>query len=138
MLTTKTMMMNWMWKKNYIFVVVVVDYSHFYAHKYQHYCENSMEISNWNKSMTHTTHLYRIHINLINVYTFLYTLHILANPHTHAHKHTSIEHIKNIHMRKEISQKCNVCHVIDFFQCGLKMHITNTRKRSRAGSSNLS
>lgn len=113
MLTTKTMMMNWMKKTTYVVVVVVVVYSHSYAHKYQHFCENSMEIR-------------AAHIDIIYVYTLLYTLHISARTHTHTTEQYNI--IESIHMRKEISQKCNVCHVIDFY------NVWNCKCISRAHS----
>lgn len=64
----------------------------------------------------------------------LYTEHTIA---TNSHRHYLCEHIiihplyirkliENVHMRNEISQKCNICHVIDFYNVELQMHITNT------------
>lgn len=109
MLTTKTMMMNWMERKKlYCCCRRCGLFAHFYAHKYQHYCENSMEISDWNKSMIHTTHM-----PLCIQCTLLYTLHMLT------HTHPNIAYHKN-NMRKAISHKCNVCHVIDFYNVDCK------------------
>lgn len=91
MLTTKTMMMNWMKKTTYVVVVVVVVYSHSYAHKYQHFCENSMEIR-------------AAHIDIIYVYTLLYTLHISARTHAHTHHRTIQHNRKYTHAKRNFTK----------------------------------
>lgn len=57
---------------------------------------------NGNIQLEYTTHLYRIHINLINVYTFLYTLHIQANLHTYTH--INITYQKCTHAKRNFTE----------------------------------